>query len=78
MSDDDQTVGPQQGTCSVKAWTVGFDDPPQILGVMPWADLIQQVEDQGGTRRTYDLFDVPQDDGTVLRYWAMDVCEAAS
>ena len=78
MTDDDLTREPQQGRCSVKSWTAVGDtrlSEQQILGEMAWADLIAQVEQQGGTRPTYDLFDVPNPDGTVTRYRAVDLFE---
>lgn len=65
--------------CHVTRFTV-YGDPktslefsePDDLGVMTWGELKHLVDDQGGTWPTYDLFDVPQSDGTTLRYRAVD------
>ncbi len=70
--------GPRTGMARVRSLVVveegkyvfRFRDERE-LGVMPWADLIDMVERQGGSRPTFDLFDVPQADGTILRYRAM-------
>lgn len=43
------------------------------LGVMTWEALAGKVTAEGGRRVTYDLFDVPQPDGTTLRFRAVDV-----
>ena len=69
--------GPREGNCRAVSFVVVSEDPfitrdEKDLGVMPWADLITSVEEQGGSRPTFDLFDVPQADGTVLRYRAVD------
>lgn len=71
--------GPREGNCRACSFIVIRDDEDGFesrdhkdLGVMPWADLIALVEEQGGTRPTFDLFDVRQADGTVLRYRAVD------
>jgi hypothetical protein len=75
----DSTVDPQPGRCRVEAWTMRdgtfVDKDSRILGEMTWADLITQVAEQGGTRPTYDLFDVPNPDGTTTRYRAIDIHE---
>ncbi len=70
--------GPTEGNCRVKSVIVVCDtrdrwesrDEKQ-LGVMPWIDLLNLVESQGGIRPTFDLFDVHQPDGTILRYRAV-------
>jgi hypothetical protein len=71
--------GPREGKCHVISFIVLRDDEHSFatcddkdLGVMPWAELIDSVAERGGTRPTFDLFDVPQDDGTVLRYRAVN------
>ncbi|MGX6604804.1 hypothetical protein ACWKSP_22150 [Micromonosporaceae bacterium Da 78-11] len=69
--------GPREGLCRTRSFVIASQDPFRIrddkdLGLMPWADLLDLVEAQGGTRPTFDLFDVPQADGTVLRYRAVN------
>jgi len=76
ISNDDWTPDPQQGSCSVTSWTALGNTQltdRQILGEMAWADLIAQVEQQGGERLTYDLFETPGPDGTTTRYHAIGV-----
>ncbi|MFI5895693.1 hypothetical protein ACIA5D_36920 [Actinoplanes sp. NPDC051513] len=41
-------------------------------GVMAWADFIDSIITAGGSRPAYDLFDVPQPDGSVRHYRAVD------
>ncbi len=72
--------GPRTGMCVARQFTCtpdqygGFttsDD--KDLGVQPWADLISMVETAGGTRPTYDLFDLPaNEDGTWTRIRAVE------
>lgn len=71
--------GPRTGNCRACSFVVVTDTEHEFttrdhkdLGVLPWADLIAFIEDLGGTRPTFDLFDVPQADGTVLRYRAVN------
>jgi hypothetical protein len=71
--------GPREGNCLAYSFVVVRDDEGGLeardgkdLGVMPWADLLAMVAEQGGIRPTYDLFDIAQADGTVLRIRAMD------
>jgi hypothetical protein len=73
----DNLGGPREGNCHAESFTVVSEEPFETrdhkdLGVMPWDDLIAMVEQAGGTRPTFDLFDIPQPDGTVLRYRVMD------
>jgi len=70
--------GPREGNCRAVSFVVVRDTEDEFetrddkdLGVMPWAELITSIEAQGGTRPTFDLFNVPQADGTVLRYRVM-------
>lgn len=72
--------GPRKGCCHVTKSTGrptpdgGFDATSrEDLGVMAWIDLIGMVEKTGGTRPTYDLFDVIQGDGIVARYRAVGI-----
>jgi hypothetical protein len=71
--------GPREGNCRARSFVVVRDDEDGLqvrdekdLGVMAWAELLDKVAGQDGTRRTYDLFDIVQADGTVLRIHAMD------
>lgn len=71
--------GPREGSCRVTKMTgwVGSDGELRVdfredLGVMAWTGLIALAEQQGGSRPTYDLFDVPGHDGTVVRYRAVN------
>lgn len=68
--------GPREGNCHAQSFTVVSDEPFETrdhkdLGVMPWDDLISMVEHAGGTRPTFDLFDIPQPDGTFTRIRAV-------
>jgi hypothetical protein len=70
--------GPREGVCRVHQFTVINEQPLETrsekdLGVMPWTALIATVEKAGGSRPTYDLFDIPRPDGTITRYRAVDV-----
>lgn len=72
--------GPREGLCHARSFTVLADTRHDFctcddkdLGVMPWADLISMVEDAGGTRPTFDLFDLPANpDGTHTRIRAVN------
>jgi hypothetical protein len=67
--------GPRTGNCRARSFVAAGDFETRDhkdLGVLPWADLIAFIEQLGGTRPTFDLFDVPQADGTVLRYRAVN------
>jgi hypothetical protein len=74
MSDNNDTRN-----CRVTRFTV-YGNPAtsldfsasEELGAMTWGDLKEQVAGEGGQRVTYDLFDVPQHDGTTIRYRAVD------
>jgi hypothetical protein len=67
--------GPREGNCRTRSFTVIPGRPyaywphdDKDLGVMPWDDPISMVEDAGGTRPTFDLFDLPPNpDGTFTR-----------
>ncbi len=72
--------GPREGMCAARqfnclpdqfgGFTTGDD---KHLGTLPWADLIGRVESAGGTRPTYDLFDLPANpDGTWTRIRAVE------
>ncbi len=74
--------GPREGMCTARQFTCqplgackdDFDviDEKQ-LGVMPWAELISMVEQAGGSRPTFDLFDLPANpDGTWTRIRAVE------
>jgi hypothetical protein len=70
--------GPREGTCLARSFVVVRDDQGGLetrngkdLGVLPWAELLDLVAGHGGSRRTYDLFDIAQADGTVVRIRAM-------
>jgi hypothetical protein len=71
--------GPREGNCHALSFTVVRDDrdgfecrDDKDLGVMPWADLLAMVEQAGGTRPTFDLFDLPANpDGTYTRIRAV-------
>lgn len=70
--------GPREGLCHAISFVVLRETPllmydKRDLGVLPWVDLIAMVEAAGGSRPAYDLFDIPQEDGTVLRYRVMGV-----
>lgn len=71
--------GPREGNCTVRSFIVLADTRDEFLtrdetdhGTMPWADFIDSIVVAGGTRPTFDLFDVPQPDGTVRRYRAVN------
>ena len=71
--------GPRGGNCRAYSFTVIPQKPigirvrdRQDLGIMPWADLIDMVEQAGGTRPAFDLFDMPANpDGTFTRIRAV-------
>lgn len=70
--------GPSEGNCAVRSFTVLADTADDFRtsdekdeGTMPWAEFIASIAAQGGTRPTFDLFDVPLPDGTVRRYRAV-------
>lgn len=73
--------GPREGLCRISSWLRYPDGEPlpddrmagQDHGIRAWDEFITDMEQAGATRPTYDLFDVPQPDGTVRRYRAMDV-----
>jgi hypothetical protein len=61
--------------CHVEMWTVVGNTatgPSQILGRTTWTQLHELVTKQGGRRLTYDLFEVPNGDGTATRYRATE------
>ena len=61
--------------CFVQMWTVvdgKVREPARILGRTTWTELEELVTKQGGRRLTYDLFDVPNPDGTTTRYRATE------
>ncbi len=63
--------GPREGNCTSKSFLLtenGSVRDEQQHGTRPWADFIADMEQAGATRLTFDLFDVPQRDGTVRRY----------
>lgn len=65
----------ENDTCHVQMWTVidgAVRQPSQILGRTTWAELHELVTKQGGRRLTYDLFEVPNSDGTATRYRATE------
>jgi hypothetical protein len=68
--------GPREGSCHARSFTVISVKPFETrdhkdLGAMPWTDLISMVEQAGGTRPTFDLFDLPANpDGTSTRIQA--------
>lgn len=71
--------GPRDGNCTVRSAIVHTDTRDEFRtsneiqhGTMPWADFIDMIAVAGGTRPTCDLFDVPQPDGTVRRYRAVN------
>ena len=72
--------GPREGLCRARQFTVLRDTPNDFLtrddedlGVLPWAELIAMVEARGGTRPTFDLFDLPPNpDGTWTRIRAVN------
>ncbi len=72
--------GPREGMCRARQFTIDpaypLDNQPRDdkdLGVMPWAELISMVEQAGGSRPTYDLFDLPaNEDGTWTRIRAVE------
>lgn len=72
--------GPREGNCRARSFTVLSDTRDDFrtsndkdLGVMPWAELISMVEEAGGTRPTFDLFDLPANpDGTFTRIRAVN------
>jgi hypothetical protein len=69
--------GPREGNCRARSFTVVSDElfetrDQKDLGVMPWDELISMVEQAGGTRPTFDLFDLPANpDGTFTRIRAV-------
>jgi hypothetical protein len=71
--------GPREGMCRARQFTVVRDTRDDFetrdardLGTLPWAELIGMVEDAGGTRPTFDLFDLPPDpDGSWTRIRAV-------
>ncbi len=74
--------GPTTGLCHVRSFTVACEDPFEArdeadLGVMPWPELVALIENAGGSRPAYDLFDLPAPDGTTVRYRAVDCEEQA-
>ncbi len=71
--------GPTEGNCTVHSWLTYADGGPlpdhsrddQDRGVQPWAEFIASIAAQGGSRPTFDLFDVPAGLGRNRRYRAM-------
>ena len=66
------------GRCHVTRFRVVSEDPSarreeEPLGVMLWSEVQALVEGQGGHRVHYDVADVPEPGGTIMRYWMIDV-----
>ncbi|MET0417292.1 MAG: hypothetical protein ABW022_14870 [Actinoplanes sp.] len=62
--------------CRLERWTLVDGEPQQpsrVLGVARWEDLLALVKSSGGRSLTYDLFDIPNPDGGIDRYRAVDL-----
>ncbi|GAA0529400.1 hypothetical protein GCM10010172_07600 [Paractinoplanes ferrugineus] len=72
------SLNQRTGDCTVRSWLLDADDV-ELPGntteptVLSWVDFLDIMRVARAVRRTYDLFDVPQPDGTCRRYRAIDV-----
>ncbi|HEY6115909.1 MAG TPA: hypothetical protein VI172_08125 [Candidatus Dormibacteraeota bacterium] len=63
--------------CHVESWRIDTDGNPigdnhDVHPPTTWHQLISTMEAAGGSRPTYDLFDLTLPDGTRRRYRAYD------